>query len=35
MQNDLNKQIEDNFGHQKTNYSYKYNWGNSTNRVMN
>lgn len=27
MQNDLNKQIEDNFGHQKTNYSYKYKLG--------
>lgn len=24
MQSDFNKQIEDNFGHQETNYSYKY-----------
>lgn len=27
IQNDFNKQIEDNFGHQKTNYSYKYKFG--------
>lgn len=24
MQNDFNKQIKDNFGLQKTNYTYKY-----------
>ena len=24
MQSDFNKRIEDNFGHQETNYSYKY-----------
>ena len=27
MQSDFNKQIEDNFGHQKNNYSYKYKFG--------